>query len=207
MTIRAVYFDLGGVIVRTEFQAPRQRLADRFGMEYEDLVTLVFESQSAAKASLGLISEDEQWAAVTRRLNLPGSEAPSIRDEFFAGDVTDLSLLNFMRGLRKQYKVGLISNAWSGLRPWIIDKKFDDAFDAMIISAEVGVMKPDPRIYQVALEKLGVAPAEAVFLDDFPANVTGARAVGMQAIHFVQPEQALDELRKLLVPEPTKDVG
>ena len=207
MTIRAVYFDLGGVIVRTEFQAPRQRLADRFGMEYEDLVTLVFESQSAAKASLGLISEDEQWVAVTRRLNLPGSEAPSIRDEFFAGDVTDLSLLNFMRGLRKQYKVGLISNAWSGLRPWIIDKKFDDAFDAMIISAEVGVMKPDPRIYQVALEKLGVAPAEAVFLDDFPANVTGARAVGMQAIHFVQPEQALDELRKLLIPEPTKDVG
>ncbi|HVM73067.1 MAG TPA: HAD family phosphatase [Anaerolineales bacterium] len=207
MTIRAVYFDLGGVIVRTEFQAPRQRLADRFGMEYEDLVTLVFESQSAAKATLGLISEDEQWVAVTRRLNLPGSEAPSIRDEFFAGDVTDLSLLNFMRGLRKQYKVGLISNAWSGLRPWIIDKKFDDAFDAMIISAEVGVMKPDPRIYQVALEKLGVAPAEAVFLDDFPANVTGARAVGMQAIHFVQPEQALDELRKLLVPEPTKDVG
>jgi len=207
MTIRAVYFDLGGVIVRTEFQAPRQRLADRFGMEYEDLVTLVFESQSAAKATLGLISEDEQWVAVTRRLNLPGSEAPSIRDEFFAGDVTDLSLLNFMRGLRKQYKVGLISNAWSGLRPWIIDKKFDDAFDAMIISAEVGVMKPDPRIYQVALEKLGVAPAEAVFLDDFPANVTGARAVGMQAIHFVQPEQALDELRKLLIPEPTKDVG
>ena len=198
MTIRAVYFDLGGVIVRTEFQAPRQRLAERFGMEYEDLVTLVFDSQSAVKATLGLISEDEQWAAVTRRLNLPESETPSIREEFFAGDVTDLSLLNFMRGLRKQYKVGLISNAWSGLRPWIVEKKFEDAFDAMIISAEAGVMKPDARIYQMALDKLGVAPAEAIFLDDFPANVSGARAVGMQAIHFVQPEQALDELQKLL---------
>ena len=68
----------------------------------------------------------------------------------------------------------------------------------MIISAEMGVMKPDARIYQVALEKLGVLPSESVFLDDFPENVTGARAVKMHAIHFTQPEQALAELKHLL---------
>jgi epoxide hydrolase-like predicted phosphatase len=68
----------------------------------------------------------------------------------------------------------------------------------MIVSAEVGVMKPDARIYRIALEKLGVAPAEAVLLDDFPKNVEGARAVGMAAIHFTRPEQALDELKRLL---------
>jgi len=198
MTIRAVYFDLGGVIVRTEFQSPRQHLAERFGMEYDGLIKLVFDSETARQASLGLIREDEHWAAVTRRLHLPESETQAVRDEFFAGDVTDLHLLDFMRGLRKQVKVGLISNAWSGLRPWIISKKFADAFDAMTISAEAGVMKPDARIYQIALEKLGVAPAEAVFLDDSPDNVDGARAVGMLAIHFVRPEQALDELKQIL---------
>jgi epoxide hydrolase-like predicted phosphatase len=68
----------------------------------------------------------------------------------------------------------------------------------MIISAEIGVMKPDERIYQIALEKLGVKPSESVFLDDFPKNVEGAIAVGMQAIHFTQPEQALKELKQLL---------
>jgi HAD superfamily hydrolase (TIGR01509 family) len=68
----------------------------------------------------------------------------------------------------------------------------------MTVSAEVGVMKPEARIYQMALDALGVAPAESVFVDDFPENVEGARAVGMQAIHFIQPEQALDELHKLL---------
>jgi len=198
MTIRAVFFDLGGVIVRTEFQAPRQHLAERFGMEYDDLVKLVFDSETAIQASLGLVSEDEHWAAITRRLHLPESETQAMRDEFFAGDVIDLHLLDFMRGLRKQVKVGLISNAWSGLRPWIASKKFEDAFDAMTISAEVRVAKPDARIYQIALEKLGVAPAEAVFLDDFPDNVEGARAVGMQAIHFTRPGQALDELKLLL---------
>lgn len=198
MTIRAIYFDLGGVIVRTEFQAPRQHLAERFGRDYDDLVKLVFDSETALQATVGLVSEDEHWAAVARRLHLPESEIEAVRDEFFAGDVTDLHLLDFMRGLRKHYKVGLISNAWSGLRPWIIDKKFDDAFDAMIISAEVREAKPDPAIFQIALEKLEVAPAEAVFVDDFPANVTGARAVGMHAIQFTQPAQALAELDQIL---------
>jgi epoxide hydrolase-like predicted phosphatase len=201
MTIRAVYFDLGGVIVRTEFQAPRQRLAERFDREYDDLVKLVFDSETALQATLGLISEDEHWAAIARRLHLPEAEIQAVRDEFFAGDVTDLLLLGIMRGLRKHYKVGLISNAWSGLRPWIIDKKFADAFDAMTISAEVRVAKPDPAIFRIALEKLEVAPAEAVFLDDFPANVTGARALGMHAIHFTHAEKALAELNQILADE------
>ena len=198
MNIRAVYFDLGGVIVRTEYQAPRQHLAERLGMEYEDLVKRVFENESSRQASIGQLSEDEHWAAVMRKLRLPESETQAVREAFFAGDIVDYALLDFMRGLRKKYKVGLISNAWSGLRPWIISRKFEDAFDAMIISAEVGVMKPDARIFQIALEKLGVSPSESVFLDDFPENVVGARAIGMQAIHFIQPEQALEELRQLL---------
>ena len=199
MTIRAIYFDLGGVIVRTEFQSPRQHLAERFGMEYDGLVKLVFDSETAVQASLGLIDEDEHWAAVLRRLHLPESETQAVRDEFFAGDGIDLQLLDFMRELRKQVKVGLISNAWSGLRQWIVSNKFADAFDTMTISAEVRAAKPDARIYQIALEKLGVAPAEAVFLDDFAENVAGARAVGMLAIHFVRPEQALDQLKQILV--------
>jgi putative hydrolase of the HAD superfamily len=198
MTIRAIYFDLGGVIVRTEFQAPRQHLAERIAVEYDGLVKLVFDSETSDQASLGLISEEEHWAAVARRLHLPESEIQAVREEFFAGDVIDLNLLDFMRGLRMQYKVGLISNAWSGLRAWIITKKFEDVFNAMTISAEVGVMKPDARIYRNALETLDVAPAESVFLDDFPDNVAGARAVGMQAILFNQVDQALAELNRVL---------
>jgi putative hydrolase of the HAD superfamily len=198
MTIRAVYFDLGGVIVRTEFQAPRQHLAERFGKEYDDLIKMVFDSETAGQASLGLISEQEHWAAVARRLYLADSEIQAVREEFFAGDVIDLHLLDFMRTLRKQVKVGLISNAWSGMRAWIISKKFEDVFDAMTISAEVGVAKPDARIYRKALETLDVAPAGSVFLDDFPENVAGARAVGMQAIRFRQVDQALAELKRVL---------
>ena len=198
MTIRSIFVDLGGVIVRTEFQVPRQHLADRLGMEYEDLVKLVFDSESAQQASIGLISEDEHWAAVMRRLHRPASETQAVRDEFFAGDIIDTDLLDFLRSLRGKLKVGMISNAWSGLRAYVLSKKFEDAFDVMIISAEVKAMKPDALIYQIALEKLAALPSESVFLDDFPENVKAARAVGMQAILFAQPEQAIKELKLLL---------
>ena len=198
MTIRAVIVDLGGVIVRTEYQAPRQHLAERFGMDFEGMQNLVFNSESARRASTGQISEDDFWAGVMRKLHRPESEFRLIRDEFFAGDIIDLELLDTLRGYRGRFKVGLISNAYSGLRDWIVDKKFADVFDAMIISAEVGVEKPDSRIYRIALDKLGVAASESVFLDDFPENVAAAHALGMQAIHFTQPEQALEELKQLL---------
>jgi len=198
MTIKAVFLDFGGVISRTEFQAPRQHLAERLELEYEALVELVFGSESSRRASVGAISEDEHWNAVMSKLKLSAAEMQVVREQFFAGDVVDQDLLDFLGGLRPKYKVGLISNAWSGLRPWMVGRGIDRAFDEMIISAEVGVMKPEKRIYQLALEKLGVAAAESVFVDDFPENVEGAQAVGMQTIRFKEPEKAKEELQRLL---------
>ncbi|HEX7621372.1 MAG TPA: HAD-IA family hydrolase, partial [Anaerolineales bacterium] len=101
--------------------------------------------------------------------------------------------------LRPERKVGLISNAWSGLRAFITSQKFEDVFDEMIISAEVGLMKPDPRIYRLALEKLGAQPQESVFLDDVLVNVEAARSVGMYAIQFTRLDKTLEELKQLLI--------
>lgn len=196
--IKAVFFDLGGVIVRTEFQAPRQHLAERLGMEYEDLDKLVFDSPSSIKASQGEISDKEHWAEVTKRLKRPAAEMQSIRDEFFSGDIVDNEIVNFLRSLRPDYFVGLISNAWPDLRAYIASLKIDDAFDHMVISGEVGVMKPEARIYQIALEQAGVSPNEAVFVDDLAENIDGCRAVGLHGIQFRDPQEAMGELKNLL---------
>ena len=198
MTVKAVFFDLGGVIIRTEYQAPRQHLAERLGMEYEDIVKIVFESPSSIKASVGEISAEQHWAEVTKRLRRPASETESIRTEFFAGDIVDRELLDFIRSLRPRYSVGLISNAWLDLREYIEEQKFEDAFDHMVISAEVGVMKPEARIYQIALEQAGASPNEAVFVDDFYENIEGCEKVGIHGIHFKDPEPALEQLKTLL---------
>ena len=198
MTIRAVFFDLGGVILRTEYQSPRQRLAERLSMEYYDLVRVVFDSPTAVQATVGSMTAAEHWATVMKRLKRDAAETQSIRDEFFAGDIVDRTIVAFLRSLRGTYKVGLISNAWSDLRDFIIKEKFDDAFDKMIISAEVGAAKPGAKIYQIALEQFGVSPSEAVFVDDFIDNIEGCEKVGIKGIHFKDPETALQQVKALL---------
>ncbi len=198
MTIRAVFFDLGGVIVRTEHQAPRERLAERLNMTYEDINQFVFESETSRKASVGLISVDEHWNSVMRRIGRPASEAKEIRREFFAGDIIDRDILEFIRSLKPHYKTGVISNAWPDLRDYIIENKFDDAFDKIIISAEVGTMTPEPKIYQIALDQLQVQAQEAVFVDDMPANVEAANELGMHGIRFRNADQALKDVKALI---------
>ena len=198
MTLRAIFFDLGGVIVRTEYQASRERLAERLNMTYEDISKIVFEAETSRKASLGEISVKEHWLAVTRKLRLPVAEAESIRTEFFAGDVIDRDLLDFIRSLRPRYQTGVISNAWGDLRDYVVKHQFDDAFDTLIISAEIGMMKPQPEVYQLALKQAQVKANEAAFIDDTPRNVEAANALGMHGIVFRDPAQVKENLKALL---------
>jgi epoxide hydrolase-like predicted phosphatase len=201
MSIRAVFLDLGGVILRTEFQAPRQRLAESLGMDYEDIEKIVFGgglNGSAARASIGQITEEEHWRNVMLILKRPVSEYERVRDEFFGGDIIDRNLLEFIRSLKPKCKVGLISNAWSGLRAYIERERFEDVFDHMTISAEVGVAKPEAKIFHFALKHLQVGAKEAVFVDDFEANIEACEKVGMKGILFRDAESTIKQLKKMI---------
>ena len=198
MIIDTVLFDLGGVLLRTEHQAPREHLAERLNVRYEDLVSLVFESATARQASLGKITTEQHWQAVAARMGRPASEIASLRDEFFGGDVLDLELLSFIRALRPSRRTGLISNGWPDLREYVARNRFDDAFDVLVISAEVGLLKPDPRIYELALGQLGTTAAQAALVDDTRANVEAATALGMHGILFKESEQVRRDLTGIL---------
>lgn len=199
MSIKAIYFDIGGVLVRTVNRASRNRLAVRLGMTAEALEELVFSGENGRKAQRGEITAEQQWAYVCQQINWPPMKWRDLEAKFFAGDRLDIELVGYIRSLHGRYKTGVISNALSDVRA-AIDNKWHmaDAFDAITISAEVGVMKPDARIFQIALQSLGLQPAEAVFVDDFLHNVEGARAVGMHAIQFRSPEQVRLDLEAIL---------
>lgn len=199
MIIRAIIWDLGGVLVRTENYHPRQRLADGVGMTRLDLENLVFSGPSGGRAQRGEISVDEHWENIGRTLNLSPEELTAFQDAFWGGDRLDTALVDYIRSLRNSYHTALLSNAFSDLRDAITQHwKIEDAFDEIIISAEVGITKPDPRIYRLALDRLGVAPPEAVFIDDFLHNVEAAQAAGLHAIRFQNPEQARRDLEQIL---------
>jgi putative hydrolase of the HAD superfamily len=71
-------------------------------------------------------------------------------------------------------------------------------FDELIISAKVGMVKPDPRIFHLAVERLRVQPAEAIFIDDIEENVEAARGEGLIAIQYQDTQKTIDELNRFL---------
>lgn len=198
MPIRAVFFDFGGVIQRTEFQAPRQQLAQRFNMEYDDIDNIVFNSPTARQATVGEIPVEKHWEAVAKRLKVSKKDIAAVENDFFAGDVIDHSIVEYLRSLRPRLKTGLISNAWSDMREYLVRKKLDEIFDTLTISAEVGAAKPGEKIYLLALEQAQVKAEEAVFVDDVPANIEACETVGMKGILFRDPLKAMNELKNLL---------
>ena len=198
MNIKAIFFDFGGVIQRTEYQSPRQQLAQKFGMEYEDIDNIVFNSPTAKQATVGEIKVSEHWSSIAKRFKLNKDEIIKFENEFFAGDVIDHELMQFIRSLRPKYKVGLISNAWSDMREYLIKQKLDDAFDTLTISAEVKSAKPEAKIYLHALEQAEIKASEAVFVDDVSTNIEACQKLGMHGILFRDVNEVMKEIKKLL---------
>ncbi len=196
--IRAVYFDMGGVLLRSESEAGRRKWEERLGLPPKQLAEIVFENPASALATVGQASTEAVWAEVGRQLSLPPAALAELRADFFAGDAFDVDLLAFLRGLRPRIKTGLISNAWPDMRSTTALCLNATVFDTLLFSGEEGVAKPGPEIYLRALARLAVAPAEAVFVDDVLANVEGARAVGMVGVQFKESRAVRAELETLL---------
>ena len=180
--IQALIFDVGGVLLRTEDRQPRRALEERLGLAPGEAEWLFYNDATGRQAQHGEISAEAHWQAIAARFGLqPADLAP-----FWAGDRLDEELLALIRRLKLRYQTAIISNAMSDLHTLLTEKyAIADAFDVITGSAYEGIMKPDPRIYQRTLERLGCEPVAAVFIDDAPANVAGARAIGMHAIHYI----------------------
>jgi epoxide hydrolase-like predicted phosphatase len=183
--IKAVIFDVGGVLVRTMNRRGRDALESRLQLAPGASEHIVFNSEMGQKAQHGAISTAQLWQWVGEHLQLDAAALQAFQDDFWDGDRMDESLVNWIRGLRPRYQTAIISNANDTLYHILTTLyPMADAFDLIVGSAYEKMMKPDPRIFLLTLERLGVAPHEAVFVDDFPHNIAGAEAVGMVGLHY-----------------------
>ncbi len=190
--VRAVVWDMGGVLVRNLAPEHRIRLAEKYGLSEPQLENLVFGNPVSVKASLGEASVDELWEYVARTLNVDRKELPAFVTAFWNSDRVDEELLDFIQSLHASYKTGLLSNAFADTRPSVGVRfpRLLNVFDVSLFSAEEGLAKPDPRFYQLMLDQLGIKAEEAIFIDDFEENVEGARAVGIKGVQFKNTQQA-----------------
>jgi epoxide hydrolase-like predicted phosphatase len=199
MSIQAVIFDFGDVLVRTEDPSGRRKWEKYLGLPQGELSRVVFESEVADRSMVGKATEADVWKHVAATFSLNDDQLRELRRDFWSGDRIDARLVGFLRDLRLSYRTAILSNAWPGAREVFTHiLALGDVVDEMIISAEEGVAKPDARIYRIAVRRLGVQTEQTVFVDDLAENVQGARAVGMWGIHFTSTEQALAEVQEYL---------
>lgn len=192
--IRAVIFDLGGVILRTDDPGPRIRLAEKMDKTRGELEDLVFGNPVAAQAERGQASEQEVWDAIGQSLNLPTAEVPAFRKAFFAGDRVDFELIRLIQALRGHYRTVLLSNTWIvDLPAFLRDSlQISETFDVVISSAERRMAKPDAEIFYHALDLVQAKPEEAIFVDDNLTNIQAASALGIRTVRFF----SLDQVRR-----------
>ena len=194
--IKAVIFDFGGVLMRTVNSLPRRELEQRFGQP-------LFESSLWDDVRLGHISDAEFWADVGRRLGLDTEATAEFRRAFRAGDRLDEELMALIRHLRDEgYRTALLSNGPASRDQHLEQLGIADGFDVIVVSGYEGLLKPDPAIFELTLERMGVSAEEAIFVDDSRANVAAAQQVGLHAIRFRGLSPLRKQLRDLGIPVP-----
>jgi putative hydrolase of the HAD superfamily len=122
--------------------------------------------------------------------------ADGLLTRMWAASAHDEAMHGVIRGLRRAgVRTGLLSNSWGGGYPRHL---FPELFDTVVISSEVGMRKPEERIFRLTVGRLGLQPAECVFIDDIPANVAAAEAVGLVGVHHQASDSTARQLADLL---------
>jgi len=195
-SIKALIWDCGGVLVRTEDPSGRREWEQKLGLPRYDIDRVVLGSKAWIQAQCGEIPEEAYWTEVRVHLGLNERAIQDLRRDFYAGDRINPVVLDVITRLRPHYKQAILSNAVPSLLEMLRDRfQIVHLFDVIITSASIGVMKPDPHAYRAALDALRLRAEETVFIDDLRENIQGAKQLGMHAIHF---ETDHDDIRPLL---------
>ncbi len=208
--IEAIIFDFGGVMVDFRQLDSFQKQEARLELQPGKLAEILWQSPDWRLAEVGAITDEEYWRRIGARLGLHTLEAiRGFVENLFRDAQTDPRMADLVRWLRGRYRTGLLSNA-SDVLPRLLGERYglDGLFDVEVVSALVGLAKPDPAIYQLALERLGTAPEATILVDDYEPNVASAAALGIRAIHFVGYEALILALQKqgvALPPDTTTD--
>ena len=207
-TITSIVFDFGGVII-TPITRTIGTIAEGLGCTLADLHHIMMGPQYESgdhpwhKLERGEIEQHQLQELLTpiaasQGVTFRGDEVQLLLQE----NVFDVNhyVLDHIGDLRRRgFRTALLSNSIREFSPTLRRIVPVELFDAYIDSSDVGMRKPEPRIFHHTLESLGVEdPSHSIFLDDFPGNLAGAQDVGMRTIHVTDPRAALRELEALL---------
>jgi len=199
MVIRAVVFDIGGVLEITPDLGVDRRWETRLGLSAGEINARLRDVWQGG--SVGTITLDDVHEALKDRLGLDDEKLAQFMADLWREYVgtANTELIEYARRLRPRYHTGIVSNSFVGAR----EREqaaygFEDLVEEIVYSHEAGFSKPDPRIYALICTRLNVPPGEMVFLDGVEACVAGARDAGIHAVRYEDNTQAIAEIEKAL---------
>ncbi len=203
MQIKTVLFDFGGVIYKTPDLRWIKRWKALLGLDGDPEISQMLanpnESPLITDICLGKIPEDVVWQKMAQKWRIKPGLIRRFRRRMMSRRSLNKPILRLMESLHGPFQTGILSNAGDQTRSLMVDVfGLDRYVDAIIISAEEKCIKPDPEIYQIAMDRLDATPDSSLFIDDYLPNVEGARDFGMTAIHYINTDQALQTIRHLL---------
>ncbi len=196
--IESVIFDWGGVLIDDPAPGLVCYCANALGASEEHFIEAYGKFEVDFRK--GAISEDTFWAHLADELNVPKPAIPSLWGEAFAKVYQPKEdMFSLVSGLHNcGYKTALLSNTEIPAMQYFYQQQYD-MFDVLIFSCWEGIKKPEKKIYELALEKLGTRPPEAVFIDDKPGCIKGAQKAGLKTILFESIDQVKEDLALLSV--------
>ena len=197
--IKAIIFDFGRVITAQKPLSLFRSYEIELGLNPDTVNSIMFDSQAWQDALLGRKTTEEFWHLIGPELGLnTADEVNRFRRRYHADEAINEAVLDLIRKLRGRYKLAILSNAPPDLTRWLADWEMRDLFEVVFCSGDEGMIKPDPAAFKLTLERLGVEPGEAVFIDDTPEHVEAARKLGIQGIIFTTVAALKDDLTKFL---------
>jgi len=185
MSKRAVIFDYGGVIQQTQDYTPRHRWDDQLSLKHGSVERTVHNDSSWRLVQLGRTSMEAYWQDIGQRLSLNAKETAQLAADFYAGDIIAQDVIETIKTLRTDgHIVGLLSNNSPDLADIMRGHGIADLFDPLIVSADIGVMKPDAAAYQAVLDRINRPPDSLIFIDDNAVNIKAAQELGIHALLY-----------------------
>jgi glucose-1-phosphatase len=197
---KVIFFDLGGVVCRFQRQRRLAALGEACGVTPEQVDDALYASGLISRWDLGLDSPSDIHRTIQEKLRFPGTirALQEVWCRAFEPDPEVLMLVDRVRPLRTALLTDndpLLLDAFPDLLPQAASR-----FDALLFSCRLGATKPESTVFTQALDIMGIAPGEAVFIDDRAVNVAAARELGITAIHFRDATALRATLDGLLLP-------
>jgi FMN phosphatase YigB (HAD superfamily) len=184
MTIKTIIWDLEGVILRASEGSVSASIAKAVGMP-EEKIRPTLESGLNERLDIGEITQAEYWDLFDEAVHFPEGYRERLPKLFFDHFYIDEAVLKDIHQYHKYLKMCLLTNFSEDIRGMLEDHwHIDNAFDEIVISGEIGMLKPSPEIFMYALKRLNCQPNQAILVDDRASNVAGAQAIGMSAVLY-----------------------